>query len=47
MLVYSKVFKIAELESKQEFIVKMRDIIQNLPRPVIVILRYLFAFLNQ
>lgn len=36
-----------ELESKHEFVVKIRDLISNLPRPVLVILRYLFAFLNQ
>lgn len=38
---------ILELESKRQFIVKMRDLIQSLPRTVMVVMRYLFAFLNQ
>ena len=37
----------SELESKHEFVVKMRDLVMSLPRPNIVVLRYLFAFLNQ
>lgn len=36
-----------ELESKREFITKMKDLISSLPRPVMVVMRYLFAFLNQ
>ncbi|XP_067126010.1 SLIT-ROBO Rho GTPase-activating protein 1-like isoform X3 [Centruroides vittatus] len=34
------------LESKHEFINKVRDVVSTLPRPVYVVLRYLFAFLN-
>ncbi|XP_017781672.1 PREDICTED: SLIT-ROBO Rho GTPase-activating protein 1-like isoform X2 [Nicrophorus vespilloides] len=33
-------------QSKDEFIEKMRELIQSLPRPVMVVMRYLFAFLN-
>lgn len=36
-----------ELDSKREFISRMRELITSLPRPVMVVLRYLFAFLNQ
>ncbi|XP_026475211.1 SLIT-ROBO Rho GTPase-activating protein 1-like isoform X4 [Ctenocephalides felis] len=35
-----------ELESKHDFVIKMKDFIANLPRPVVIVMRYLFAFLN-
>nr|CAD7194584.1 unnamed protein product [Timema douglasi] len=35
-----------ELESKQDFVVKMKDLVQSLSRSVVVVMRYLFAFLN-
>ncbi|KRY12040.1 SLIT-ROBO Rho GTPase-activating protein 1 [Trichinella patagoniensis] len=34
------------LESREEFIKKLRELVQTLPRPVFVVMRYLFAFLN-
>jgi SLIT-ROBO Rho GTPase activating protein len=38
---------VSELESKREFVVRMTELINSLPRTVIVVMRYLFAFLNQ
>ena len=35
-----------ELESKHEFVVKVRDMVKTWPRPIFVVMRYLFAFLN-
>ena len=37
---------VAELESKHEFVVKVRDLVSSWSRPTFVVLRYLFAFLN-
>lgn len=36
-----------ELESKQELVMGIRKFLQSLPRPVVIVMRYLFAFLNQ
>lgn len=38
---------ISEVESKKEFIHRVREVVSNLPRSVVIVLRYLFAFLNQ
>lgn len=46
IIFFDHFMEIAQMESKHEFVLKMRELILNLPRPVIVILRYLFAFLN-
>ena len=35
------------MEKKHDFVMKMRDVVTSLPRPVFVVMRYLFAFLNQ
>lgn len=35
-----------ELESKHEFVVKVRDVVKTWPRSVFIVMRYLFAFLN-
>ena len=35
-----------ELESKHEFVVKVRDVVRSWPRSVFIVMRYLFAFLN-
>lgn len=43
---YIAIFVISELESKREFIVRMRELMSSLPRSIMVVLRYLFAFLN-
>jgi len=36
----------AELESKHEFVVKVRDVVKTWKRAVFLLMRYLFAFLN-
>jgi len=38
--------ELAQLESKHEFVVKVRELVNSWPRPIFVVLRYLFAFLN-
>ncbi|KAK4307148.1 hypothetical protein Pmani_021070, partial [Petrolisthes manimaculis] len=43
---FDQFMEIAPLEKKHDFVVKMRDVITSLPRPVFVVMRYLFAFLN-
>uniref|UniRef100_A0A6B2EFY3 Putative slit-robo rho gtpase-activating protein 1-like isoform x2 n=1 Tax=Phlebotomus kandelakii TaxID=1109342 RepID=A0A6B2EFY3_9DIPT len=37
---------LAQLESKQEVVVGIRTFLQSLPRSVVIVMRYLFAFLN-
>lgn len=39
-------FIFAELESKHDFVVKVRDLVKGWPRPNFIVMRYLFAFLN-
>ena len=39
-------FYFAELESKHEFVVKVRELVRSWPRPVFIVMRYLFAFLQ-
>ncbi|XP_050711078.1 SLIT-ROBO Rho GTPase-activating protein 1-like isoform X3 [Eriocheir sinensis] len=43
---FDQFMEIAPLEKKHDFVVKMRDVVTSLPRPVFVVMRYLFAFLN-
>ncbi|KAL1415485.1 hypothetical protein MTO96_006826 [Rhipicephalus appendiculatus] len=43
---FDQLMEISQLESKEEFVAKVRDVVQSFPRPVFVVLRYLFAFLN-
>lgn len=43
---FDQLVDISQVESKHEFICKVREVVSNLPRPVVVVLRYLFAFLN-
>lgn len=42
-----KEFSVSELESKREFVSKIKELVLSLPRPVMIVMRYLFAFLNQ
>ncbi|XP_059099709.1 SLIT-ROBO Rho GTPase-activating protein 1-like isoform X3 [Tigriopus californicus] len=35
-----------KLESKHEFVLKVQGVVQNWPRPVFIVMRYIFAFLN-
>ncbi|XP_044741515.1 SLIT-ROBO Rho GTPase-activating protein 1-like isoform X2 [Chrysoperla carnea] len=46
IIYFEHFMELAQLESKQEFVIKMRDLIQSLPRTVVIVMRYLFAFLN-
>ncbi|KAG5898835.1 hypothetical protein JTB14_014266 [Gonioctena quinquepunctata] len=46
IIYFEQFMEIAQLESKQEFIARMRELMMSLPRSVMVVLRYLFAFLN-
>ncbi len=41
------VFPTTELPSKEDFKIRMREVVQALPRPVFIVMRYLFFFLNQ
>ncbi|XP_066594494.1 SLIT-ROBO Rho GTPase-activating protein 1-like isoform X2 [Prorops nasuta] len=43
---FEHLMELAQLESKQEFVNKMKELIASLPRPVVIVMRYLFAFLN-
>ena len=40
-------FPTTELASKEDFKIRMREVVQALPRPVFIVMRYLFSFLNQ
>ncbi|KAK9497370.1 hypothetical protein O3M35_004702 [Rhynocoris fuscipes] len=46
IIYFEQFMELAQLESKNDFIVKMRDLVQTLPRSVVIVMRYLFAFLN-
>ncbi|XP_067001603.2 SLIT-ROBO Rho GTPase-activating protein 1 isoform X2 [Anabrus simplex] len=46
IIYFEQFMELAQLESKHDFVVKMRDLVQSLPRSVVVVMRYLFAFLN-
>ncbi|XP_014215653.1 SLIT-ROBO Rho GTPase-activating protein 1-like isoform X1 [Copidosoma floridanum] len=43
---FEQLMELAQLESKQEFVTRMKQVISSLPRPVVIVMRYLFAFLN-
>lgn len=38
---------VLELESKHDFVIKMKDLVRSLRRSVVIVMRYLFDFLNQ
>merc|ERR1719356_2069439 len=38
--------ELAQMESKHEFVIKVRDLVKSWPRSIFVVMRYLFAFLN-
>ncbi|KAK2581026.1 hypothetical protein KPH14_006074 [Odynerus spinipes] len=46
IIYFEHLMELAQLESKQEFVNKMKELIASLPRPVVIVMRYLFAFLN-
>ncbi|GBL83980.1 SLIT-ROBO Rho GTPase-activating protein 1 [Araneus ventricosus] len=43
---FDQLVDISQVDSKKEFIYRVREVINNLPRSVVIVLRYLFAFLN-
>lgn len=43
---FDQLVEISKVDSKHEFVTKMKDVVGSLPRPVFVVMRYLFAFLN-
>ncbi|KAL1449218.1 hypothetical protein WDU94_000434, partial [Cyamophila willieti] len=46
LIYFEQFMQLSQLESKHEFVVRMRDLLSGLPRPALVLLRYIFAFLN-
>ncbi|XP_065218066.1 SLIT-ROBO Rho GTPase-activating protein 1-like isoform X2 [Planococcus citri] len=46
IIYFEQFMQLAQLDSKHEFISRMRELVQSFPRPVIIFLRYIFAFLN-
>lgn len=44
---FEHLMELAQLDSKHEFVFKMRELVSSLAKPVVVVMRYLFAFLNQ
>ncbi|KAK5639424.1 hypothetical protein RI129_011916 [Pyrocoelia pectoralis] len=46
IIYFEHFMELAQLESRRDFILKMRELVQSLPRPIMVVMRYLFAFLN-
>lgn len=47
IIYFEQLMELAQLESRQEFVNKMKEMISSLSRPVVIVMRYLFAFLNQ
>ncbi|XP_044011842.1 SLIT-ROBO Rho GTPase-activating protein 1-like isoform X2 [Aphidius gifuensis] len=46
IIYFEHLMELAQLESKHEFVIKMKELITSLPRPIVIVMRYLFAFLN-
>ncbi|XP_045027410.1 SLIT-ROBO Rho GTPase-activating protein 1 isoform X2 [Daphnia magna] len=46
ILFFDQFMELAQLASKEDFKTRMREVVQTLPRPVFVVMRYLFSFLN-
>ncbi|KYQ47832.1 SLIT-ROBO Rho GTPase-activating protein 1 [Trachymyrmex zeteki] len=46
IIYFEHLMELAQLESKQDFVNKMKEMVASLPRPVVIVMRYLFAFLN-
>jgi len=44
---FEQFMELAQEESRASFVHKMSQLLSSLSRPVLVVLRYLFAFLNQ
>uniref|UniRef100_A0A0A9YLU2 SLIT-ROBO Rho GTPase-activating protein 1 n=1 Tax=Lygus hesperus TaxID=30085 RepID=A0A0A9YLU2_LYGHE len=46
VIYFEQLMELAQLESKHDFVIKMKDLVQSLPRSVVIVMRYLFDFLN-
>ncbi|XP_019875218.1 SLIT-ROBO Rho GTPase-activating protein 1 [Aethina tumida] len=46
IIYFEQFMDMAQLECKDEFVSRMKELVKSLPTPVMVVLRYLFAFLN-
>ncbi|KAK9758819.1 Variant SH3 domain [Popillia japonica] len=46
IIYFEQFMDLAQLESKREFVNKIKELVLSLPRPVTIVMRYLFAFLN-
>ncbi|KAF5305808.1 hypothetical protein FQA39_LY09144 [Lamprigera yunnana] len=46
IIYFEHFMELAQLESKREFVIKMKELVQSLPRPIMIVMRYIFAFLN-
>lgn len=47
IIYFEQFMELAQEDSKHGFVAKMRDLVQSLPKPVVIVMKYLFAFLNQ
>lgn len=47
ILYFDQLMAIAQISKKEVFVIKIREVIAGLPRPVRIVMRYLFAFLHQ
>ncbi|XP_015365720.1 PREDICTED: SLIT-ROBO Rho GTPase-activating protein 1-like [Diuraphis noxia] len=46
IIYFDQFMELAQLESRHKFVLKMKELVQSFPNQVVVMLRYLFAFLN-
>ncbi|EEB12153.1 SLIT-ROBO Rho GTPase-activating protein, putative [Pediculus humanus corporis] len=46
IIYFEQFMELAQEESKRGFVTKIRDVVQSLPKPVVIVMKYLFAFLN-
>ncbi|XP_065332700.1 SLIT-ROBO Rho GTPase-activating protein 1-like isoform X2 [Cloeon dipterum] len=46
IIYFEQLMELAQLKPNEDFVVKMKELLQSLPRPVVIVMRYLFAFLK-
>ncbi|XP_026806508.1 SLIT-ROBO Rho GTPase-activating protein 1-like isoform X2 [Rhopalosiphum maidis] len=46
IIYFDQFMELAQLESRHKFVLKIKELVQSFPNQVVVMLRYLFAFLN-
>ncbi|KFD65199.1 hypothetical protein M514_06577 [Trichuris suis] len=46
LYMFDQFVECACFETKEEFVIKVRELVAKLPRPIFVVMRYLFAFLS-